>query len=134
MGTESLVPGSEQMPPEMAGLVMHASLQSGADLLMGSDDPNHQGVRGMVVNVSLDDPAEGKRIFDQLAEGGVVAMPLEDDVLVAALRHGHGPLRYPLDGEHRPRRGPHRLNLHALRRPAVLIGRAALGGANTVGG
>lgn len=70
------LPDSEEMPAEYADLVMHASLRFGDDLLMASDDPNHEGVRGMAVNLTLSDPAEARRVWGALSEGGEVTMEI----------------------------------------------------------
>ncbi len=71
---------AEQMPFEMPeGFVMHAALTFGdGDLLMASDDPtgDGQGVKGMAINITLEDHDEAHRIFDAFAEGGEVEMPL----------------------------------------------------------
>lgn len=63
-----------------ADLVMHAllTLEDGVKI-MGSDDPTGDGagVKGAALNLTLTDEAEGKRIFEALAEGGQVNHPLE---------------------------------------------------------
>jgi PhnB protein len=67
--------------------IMHAALMQGADLLMGADDPMGQfdgHVRGMCVNCSMPDPGEAKRVFDALAEGGEVQMPLSETFFAPA--------------------------------------------------
>ncbi len=81
--------GLDAMPPDAAdgmpfevpdGFVMHAALKlDNGDLLLASDDPtgDGQGVKGMSINITLDDQAEARRIFDELAAGGEVGMPLE---------------------------------------------------------
>jgi PhnB protein len=59
--------------------VMHVALVAPDAVLMGADDPNGNfdgNVRGMCVNVSLPDPAEVKRVFDALSEGGTVQQPV----------------------------------------------------------
>ena len=75
------MPTDAGSPPSgaKADAVMHAALTAGDELLMGADDPtgNFDGtVDGMCVNCSLPDPAEAKRVFDALSEGGQVQMPL----------------------------------------------------------
>lgn len=69
------VPAEEEVPAELHHLVAHAALRIGDDLLMGSDHPDHEGVRGMAVNLTVDDVDEGRRLFDAFAEGGEVTMP-----------------------------------------------------------
>jgi PhnB protein len=74
-------------PGERPDAIMHAALMRGADLLMGADDPVGQfdgRVRGMCVNCSMPDPAEAKRVFDALADGGEVQMPLSETFFAPA--------------------------------------------------
>ena len=73
-------PGPEEAPPELADMVMHASLVVGDDVLMGSDDPTAEDfgpVQGMVVSYDAVDDAEAHRVFDALADGGSVTQTLE---------------------------------------------------------
>jgi PhnB protein len=65
-----------ETPPEQADLVMHAALSFDDNLLMASDDPAFDGVRGMAVNYSVDTVAEAERVFAALAEAGEVQMPM----------------------------------------------------------
>jgi PhnB protein len=72
-------PAGSAPPGANPNAIMHAAMTSSAGLLMGADDPsgNFDGqVRGMCVCCTLDDAAEAKRVFDGLAEGGQVQMPL----------------------------------------------------------
>jgi PhnB protein len=58
---------------------MHGALVTGAQTLMGADDPSggfDGSVRGMCVCHQLSDPAEAKRIFEGLSKGGEVQMPI----------------------------------------------------------
>ena len=73
---EGEAPGME-MAPET---VMHGALTFGdGNLIMGSDDPtgDGSGVKGIALHLSFDDHDEVRRVFDELAEGGEVQMPLE---------------------------------------------------------
>jgi PhnB protein len=77
--TTADMPEEERMPGAPEDAVMHAALISDGDLLMGSDDPTSESfgpVQGMVVSASVPNPQEAKRVFDALAEGGQVNMPL----------------------------------------------------------
>jgi PhnB protein len=69
-------PGMEMAPES----VMHAALTlpDGA-LIMGSDDPtgDGSGVKGVALHLGYEDHDEVRRVFDALAEGGEVQMPLE---------------------------------------------------------
>lgn len=73
-------PDSENVPADQAHLVMHAALTFGEDLLMASDDPTGEDgpVKGMSVNYTTTDGAEAKRVFEALAKGGQVTMPLAE--------------------------------------------------------
>ena len=68
--------GVDQMPGD-PDLVMHASLTVGDGLLMGSDDPSgDDGPKsGSAVAYTAPDEAEGKRVFEALADGGEASMP-----------------------------------------------------------
>ena len=77
--TPNDLPAEERPPGGGGDFIMHAALKVGDALLMASDDPttdNFGPVQGMQVNVSYPDPGETKRVFDALAEGGNVTMPL----------------------------------------------------------
>lgn len=85
------IPPTEQMPPlpeSAKNRVMHVHLQVGAQSLMGSDtmpaapgqEPASCGggyvkPQGLWVSIQVANAAEGQRVFDALAQGGVVAMP-----------------------------------------------------------
>jgi PhnB protein len=74
-------PGPEGSPAPPTDAVMHAALTSPVGLLLGADDPSggfDGQVRGMCINVALDDAGEAKRVFDALSEGGEVQMPLAE--------------------------------------------------------
>jgi PhnB protein len=72
------MPSDQPVPPEQADLVMHAALTFGDNLLMASDDPTEgfTGVQGMHVNYAVADPDEAKRVFEALADGGKITMPV----------------------------------------------------------
>jgi uncharacterized glyoxalase superfamily protein PhnB/uncharacterized protein YndB with AHSA1/START domain len=81
-------------PPSFKGCnrVIHVSLRVGDRVLMGSDmpaggldptPPEHQPEaykppRGFRANVTVDTPAEAERIYQALAEGGTIAMPIAE--------------------------------------------------------
>lgn len=71
--------GCEQMPPGSGDRIMHASLTVDGALLMASDTPGGQppeGMKGFSVSLNYPTPAAAKAVFDALAEGGKVGMPL----------------------------------------------------------
>ncbi len=77
--TMAEMPDEAPAPPEQADMIMHAALRFGGDLLMASDDPtgDYSGVRGIHVNFTVANEDEARRVFDALAEGGSVTMPLD---------------------------------------------------------
>ena len=73
-------PMTEHVPPEWRDKIMHASLMVDGKILMGSDSmpEQYEETKGSSVSVSMDDPTEAERIFQALAEGGTVQMPLQE--------------------------------------------------------
>jgi len=77
--TAADMPAEERPPGDTGDLIMHAALMLDGALLMASDDPTPEDVRpvkGVQVNVTFADAGEAKRVFDGLADGGEVRMPL----------------------------------------------------------
>lgn len=78
----SEMPGSEKMPENDRTKIMHVALPVGNhSVLMGTDvleSINQKLNKGdnYTINITLDSEAETSRIFEALAEGGVVMMPL----------------------------------------------------------
>jgi PhnB protein len=75
--------GPADMPvdPKYRDWLMHAWLDVGDQSIMGADMPPEfapnidKPKNGFDVTVHFNDPAEGKRVFDALSEGGKVVMP-----------------------------------------------------------
>jgi PhnB protein len=82
MQTMGEVP-QEHMPPHMKkaeykDMLMHASLISGDIELMASDSPKASAKAAKVeLSLSGDDEAKLRQLFEALAKGGKVTMPLE---------------------------------------------------------
>jgi len=73
--------GAADIPAEYRGRIMHASLRVGDQTLMASDNHPSQpysGISGAYVSLTVDDTAQAQRIFDALADGGAVQMPLQE--------------------------------------------------------
>jgi len=72
------VPDVSEESANWGDLVMHAYMTVGDRALMGSDDPtdSYRPPTGFYVQLAVDEPEEATRIFDALAEGGKVALPL----------------------------------------------------------
>jgi PhnB protein len=73
-------PMATQTPPESKDNIMHARLAVGDMLLMGADAPPqfYTPMQGMVVTLGVETPAEADRLFNALAEGGTVRMPIQE--------------------------------------------------------
>ena len=79
MMTHAEAPPSAGVPPGSPDRILHASLKLGDRILMASDSmPGEQdhGMHGFALSLSYPTPAEGKKIFDALAVGGKVTMPM----------------------------------------------------------
>lgn len=72
-------PMAGQMPPGSGNRIMHASLAVDGQVLMGADAPpgGEDTPHGFCVSIQVDDAAEAERIYNGLAEGGTVQMPLQ---------------------------------------------------------
>ncbi len=90
MQTFGASPMGAEMPDAAKDMVMHAQLKIGDRLIMASDDPKGgTEIRGFQMQTGFDTLAEARRVFDALAEGGVVTMPFDKTFWAA----GFGMLR-----------------------------------------
>jgi PhnB protein len=73
-------PMAAQTAPEWRNKIMHASMRVGDRILLGADAPPQyqQEPQGFCVSISVKDAAEAERVFNALAEGGKVNMPLAE--------------------------------------------------------
>jgi PhnB protein len=71
-------PGMPNPPAGLEDKIMHAFMKVGDRDIMASDVPPHDysTPQGFSVQLSVDSAAEAKRIFDGLADGGSVTLPL----------------------------------------------------------
>ena len=78
-GAES--PMAEQMPKEFAHRILHARLAlPGGGLLYAGDTPTnvpYEGIKGVFIAVDYASVAEAEKVFNALAEGGQVTMPMQ---------------------------------------------------------
>lgn len=73
-------PAEETAPEHWRDKIMHASLQIGSSILMGSDGQANQPretMHGCNMTLNVDSDADAERIFQALAQGGTVRMPLD---------------------------------------------------------
>ena len=78
MMTHEGTPAAGQVPAEWRTKIIHARINLGGQILMGSDaPPDHQEKgQGFSINISVESPAEAERIFHALAENGAATMPI----------------------------------------------------------
>jgi PhnB protein len=81
-------PIADQVPAQWRDKIMHVRMVAGGKVLMGSDAPpdRYAKPQGFSVSLSVAEPAEAERIFNALAQGGTVQMPLQQTFW--ALRFG----------------------------------------------
>lgn len=79
MLTHAEAPNASQVPAEWQNKVMHTRLEIGDQVLMGSDAPPamFEPPQGFSVSLAVDSAAEAERIYQALADGGTVRMPLQ---------------------------------------------------------
>lgn len=72
-------PMSGDVPPDWSDKIMHGTLTIGGQVLMGGDvaPERYEAPKGFSLSLQIDRTSEAERIFDALAEGGTVVMPLE---------------------------------------------------------
>lgn len=75
------MPGDQPCPASHAGRIMHANLTHPDFVLMAGDTPPgvpFEGMKGVMMTLTYDSAAEARRVFDKLAAGGTVTMPLAE--------------------------------------------------------
>ena len=79
MHSHAGTPMENQVPPEWRSKIMHASLNVGGNVLMGSDAPpdRYEQMKGFTVTLGLKDPSEAERVFKALSKNGTVQMPIQ---------------------------------------------------------
>jgi PhnB protein len=79
MMTYAESPEPMECPPGSEKRIMHASLVIDGRRLMASDTPPgqpHSSMAGFALSLNYPKPDEAKRIFNLLADGGTVIMPM----------------------------------------------------------
>ena len=67
--------GDNQMPVRteaMRGKIMHANFEGPGVYLTASDNDDAEPMKGAALLLELNDTARGRKLFDQMAEGGMV--------------------------------------------------------------
>jgi PhnB protein len=71
-------PMAGDVPPDWADKIMHGSVTIGGQVLMGADvaPKQYEAPKGFTLSLHLGDVERSERMFDALAGGGSVVMPL----------------------------------------------------------
>ena len=87
-------PMEQHAPEEWRKKIMHATLDLGGQVLMGSDarGEHYHKPQGFSVTLSVAKPEEAERIFAALSEGGDVRMPLQETFWAARFGMATGKL------------------------------------------
>jgi PhnB protein len=78
--THAESPMAAQTPPGSADKIMHARLDFDGGMLMASDwmaGQPYGGMKGFSLSLIYPTAAEARRMFDTLAQGGQVTMPMD---------------------------------------------------------
>lgn len=88
MGRFEDMPEGGGVSPNWRSKIMHAQLNAGGAVLMGSDAPDdrYQPPQGFSVSLQTGDPAEADSVFKALSENGAVSLPIQETAW--ALRFG----------------------------------------------
>jgi PhnB protein len=78
MQTHGESPMADKVAPEWRTKIIHVRMIAGDNVLMGSDLPpeHYSAPKGFSVSLGIKEPAEAERIFNLLAAGGQVQMPI----------------------------------------------------------
>ena len=78
--THAQSPIAGETPPGSADRILHARLVFDGGMLMASDSmvgQPYEGMKGFSLSLIYPTAAEGRRMFDALAQGGKVTMPMQ---------------------------------------------------------
>lgn len=71
-------PMARDVPPDWGNKVMHTTLTVGGQVIMAGDvsPERYEAPKGFSMSLHMKDPAHADRVFEQLAAGGQVVLPL----------------------------------------------------------
>jgi PhnB protein len=72
-------PMTQQVPAEWRSKIIHARMTVDGMTLMGSDVPpdHYERPQGFSVSLSVKEPVEAERVFQELSQNGKVQMPIQ---------------------------------------------------------
>lgn len=73
-------PVADHVPAKSQNRIMHARLNVGDAVLLGSDAPTDQVEKpqGFAVALQFEDAAQTEKVFNALSDGGTVQMPIQE--------------------------------------------------------
>ena len=73
-------PSAAEVPSDWAAKIYHATLKVGDLVIMGADQPadRYEPPKGFELVLPMDDPLVAERVFQALAQGGTIKMPLQE--------------------------------------------------------
>jgi len=85
LATYEGTPAEQHMPPELRKKVIHAQIKIGESTMMGADAPpdRFQPTHGITVTLEADSQGDAERMFNALADGGSVQMPMDKTFFAA---------------------------------------------------
>lgn len=80
MTTFGATPAGEDVPRDWQDKIIHATMSLGGVIVATADIPpeRYQPSQGFNMFVELEEPDEAGRVFDALAEGGEIRMPMQE--------------------------------------------------------
>jgi PhnB protein len=72
------MPAAEQMAEHLRSKIAHVRMVVGSTVLMGGDAPpdRYDVMKGFAVTLNTPEAAVAERVFNALAEGGTITMPI----------------------------------------------------------
>ena len=79
MMTHGESPMADKAPPDFRDKVMHGSMTIGDQVLMAADvaPEGYEEPKGISLSLQMNDTSEAERVFNELAKGGRIVLPLE---------------------------------------------------------
>jgi PhnB protein len=78
MMTHSQQPNPANVPANWKNAILHARIEIGKTVLMGSDIPRSEPMRSAYLTLTVDSDEEAERLYALLSDGGQVFMKMEE--------------------------------------------------------
>ena len=77
MMTHAQGPNAANLPAEQRNAILHARLELGNTVVMGTDIPNSEPMRSAYLTLTTDTEEEAERLYALLSDGGQIFMKME---------------------------------------------------------